>query len=161
LQFGGDELQEMARSTHRTVQKGTVMANQEHLGILRQGADAWNAWRRGDTSASPDLAGANLRKVDLSEADLTQAHLIGAVLRDANLRDGQLSRADLRGAVLRGADLRQADLSGADLTGAHVNRADLTGADLSGANMTKAVYSASTAFPPSFDPAAHDMRLWH
>ncbi|MAF11096.1 hypothetical protein CMK11_11660 [Candidatus Poribacteria bacterium] len=137
------------------------MANQEHLGILRQGVDTWNAWRRGGTGTQPDLAGANLRRADLDHADLTRAYLIGARLREANLRGGRLSRADLRGAVLRGADLRQADLRGADLSGAHVNRADLRGADLSGANMARAVYSAETAFPPSFDPAAHDMRLWH
>ena len=136
------------------------MANERHLEILRQGAEAWNAWRRDNAGTRPDLCGADLRKVNLSRADLSQVNLIGAVLRDVDLREGQLSRADLRGAVLRGADLNAADLSGANLGGAHVNRANLGAANLNGTDLTRAVYSMGTIFPQAFDPSAHGMKLW-
>jgi hypothetical protein len=36
------------------------MANSEHLQILQQGVETWNAWRRQNKEISPDLAMANL-----------------------------------------------------------------------------------------------------
>ena len=41
------------------------MANDEHVALLKQGVDAWNAWREGNPKVLPDLA----------EADLTGAKL--------------------------------------------------------------------------------------
>jgi uncharacterized protein YjbI with pentapeptide repeats len=128
------------------------MANEEHLAILRQGVDAWNAWREKDPKVKPDLVGANLRmanlkmanlswakldKVDLSEANLSWTNLGGAHLHGANL-----SGANLYGAYLR-ADLSEADLTGANLSfgrlfDANCSRADLSGANLSRANISKA-----------------------
>jgi len=37
------------------------MANEEHIARLKQGVDAWNAWRRETPDARPDLRGAILR----------------------------------------------------------------------------------------------------
>jgi hypothetical protein len=75
----------------------------------------------------------NLRRADLSGADLS-----GADLRRADLSGADLRRADLSGADLSGADLRRADLSGADLSGADLSGADLSGAYLSGAYLRMA-----------------------
>ena len=36
------------------------MANDEHVAILKQGVDAWNAWRRANLGTRPDLSGADL-----------------------------------------------------------------------------------------------------
>jgi hypothetical protein len=88
------------------------MADLDHLNILRQGIDAWNAWRAGNPDITPDLRGA-----DLCGAKLSLANFIGADLWEANLIG-----ADLRGANLSGADLSQANLVDVDLTDA-----DLTG----------------------------------
>ena len=90
-----------------------------------------------------DLSGADLRRADLSGADLSGANLSDANLRRANLSDANLRRADLSGADLsdanlRGANLSGADLSGADLSDANLRRADLSGADLSDANLSDA-----------------------
>ena len=74
-----------------------LMANQEHLDILRQGVDAWNAWRAEEPSVVPDLTEAELSGADLSGADLS-----GADLSWANLSGADLCRADLSGAVLSG-----------------------------------------------------------
>ncbi|HHT6317589.1 TPA: pentapeptide repeat-containing protein [Listeria monocytogenes] len=72
-----------------------------------------------------DLSGANLRGANLSYADLRRADLSGANLRGANLRRANLSYADLRRADLSGANLRVANLSYADLSYANLRRADL------------------------------------
>jgi len=94
---------------------------------------------------SLSLHGANLRGVDLREADLMCTNWSGADLRGANLdgaflsqsnwsgadlRGANLCEADLRGASWSGADLREADLSYACLRGADFSYADLRGADL-------------------------------
>jgi len=73
-------------------------------------------------------SGADLRRANLSGADLSGADLSRAYLSSADLR-----RADLSGANLSSADLSGANLSGADLRGADLSRAYLSGADLRGA----------------------------
>ena len=64
-------------------------------------------------------------KADLRKANLSGANLLWVDLREANLSEANLSRADLSW-----ADLRRADLSGADLSWANLSGADLSGADL-------------------------------
>ena len=39
------------------------MANKEHVEVLEQGVDAWNAWRDENLDVSPDLSGAKPRPV--------------------------------------------------------------------------------------------------
>jgi hypothetical protein len=87
------------------------MADEEQLRILKQGPEAWNAWRQAQPDRRPDLREANISKANLRgaalrEADLIRANLVGTDLREANLRG-----ADLIGADLREADLREADLT--------------------------------------------------
>jgi uncharacterized protein YjbI with pentapeptide repeats len=109
------------------------VANPDHLELLQQGVDVWNAWRAKEPSIRPDLRG----------ADLTAAKLGGADLRDANLREANTIAADLSRANLRRANLRKADLRGANLSGANLTEATLSGANLNetiliGANLTRA-----------------------
>ena len=70
------------------------MANEDHVGRLKQGITAWNRWRGENESVTPDL-----RRVDLFGANLTRADLSLADLRQADLR------ADLSDANLFGANL--------------------------------------------------------
>jgi hypothetical protein len=137
--------------------------NQEHYDLLKQGVDAWNAWREEHPDVQPDLWGTNLSGADLGYADLSSADLQGSDLQGANLEGANLSeaflyltnlnRADLSGADLHlaifdNADLIQADLEGADLSDAYLSnanlshtylrRTDLSGADLSGAHLNYA-----------------------
>jgi uncharacterized protein YjbI with pentapeptide repeats len=90
-----------------------------------------------------DLSGANLSGADLLLADLHGAVLRGADLSGANLRKASLSGADLSGAHLRGADLGgakifRANLRETDFSGARLNIANLTGANIFGANLREA-----------------------
>jgi hypothetical protein len=120
------------------------MADEEQLRILKQGVEAWNAWRAGWEIAI-DLSEAPLDRDNLSEADLDRVNLALAKLRDANLREtnlieadlhwARLDRADLREAFLNRANLSLAHLGDADLSGAHLDGADLRGADLAGATL--------------------------
>ena len=96
------------------------MAHEEQEICLQQGVDGWNAWRAEHPSVTPDLSGARLRGLDLSDADLAGANLSGA---------------DLRGTVLRSADL-----SGANLDGANMFKAVIDDADLAGANLLQAQF---------------------
>ena len=141
------------------------MANLEHLQILREGVDAWNAWRDGHRDITPGLIDANLTRAnlfeaDLSRADLGAANLSGANLSGANLSGANLSGADLFGADLSGANLSRADLSGADLFGANLSRADLFGAYLSGANLDEA-FLYETIFSNTTLTAARGLETCH
>jgi hypothetical protein len=100
------------------------MADEDQLRILKRGVAAWNAWRA-----------EMVYRIDLSDADLSHAHLSGANLREADLSRAILSDADLREANLGGANLREADLSRAALSEANLIGATLIGANFSGANL--------------------------
>jgi uncharacterized protein YjbI with pentapeptide repeats len=101
-----------------------------------------------------DLAGADLKKVDLSEFNLVGANLEGANLAEANLygvylRGANLSRANLAQANLMGAHLnisafgtlffKSAVMKGVDLTDANLSEANLQMVDLSGAKLNGAI----------------------
>ena len=106
--------------------------NQELKGKL----DGHAKWLRGDQDGvRADLSEANLSGANLRVVDLSDANLRGADLSEADLSGANLSGVNLRGADLNGADLREADLSGADLNGTNLRGADLSGADLRGADL--------------------------
>ena len=99
--------------------------------------------RRADLSGA-NLRRADLREADLSEADLRWANLYGGKLREANMRESNLHGAnildaDLRMADLHGANLFNADLRGADLHGADLRDTHIHGANLHRANMSERV----------------------
>lgn len=124
------------------------MANEDHLKIIQQGVDAWNAWREAYPDVTPDLREAsfyeaNLSGANLSGALLARANFFTANLSGANLSEAHLPKADLRGAnlsraTLRGAQLPEATLLRANLSGANLAHAKLSAADLTHANLTDA-----------------------
>jgi uncharacterized protein YjbI with pentapeptide repeats len=114
------------------------MANQEHLDILKQGVEVWNAWRKEHPEVQPDLRGsylrsANLRSVNLSGADLRSADLSNAYPSRTNL-----SGANLSGAKLGNINLSQTNLSNVNLSGADLWNVNLSGADLKNVNLSNA-----------------------
>ena len=88
----------------------------------------------------------NLREADISNARLDEANLAGADFTNADLRHARLTRADLSDAILWHADLScvihpelpvmiQTLLDGANLCGANLMYANLSGARLQGARL--------------------------
>ena len=97
------------------------MANPEHLELLNQGVEPWNAWREKNPKIRPDL----------SWADLSGANLEGANLRATYMCEANLRGADLLGANLIGAKLHRANLLGANLSDARIGRTIFADIDLS------------------------------
>src|SRR3954469_1668592 len=91
-------------------------------------------WRLGRTrSQRMMLADCDLRKLDLSLMDFTDAYFVRCNFERANLRGTQF-----RDAILTGSTFDEADL-----TGAIFERADLRGAVFHGTDMTRASLSAA------------------
>jgi uncharacterized protein YjbI with pentapeptide repeats len=63
------------------------MANPEHLKLLHQGVDVWNAWKIREP-ITPDLRDARLTSADLRGANLQNVNLSGANLSGANFSGG-------------------------------------------------------------------------
>ena len=116
------------------------MANEEHVAMLKKGADAWNRWCDENVNIRPDLAHANLDRTDLFEANLAGADLTGASLTGASLAGADLTRANISKANLKRAHLTAATLRGADLTEADLTGANLNGADLAETTLQKTVF---------------------
>ncbi len=117
------------------------MANEEQLELLKQGANAWNAWRKKNPDTRANLSGAHLSGMNLS----------GANLRGTNLNRADLSEATLSRADLSGATLNRAFLSGATLSGADLSRADLRGAkNLTREQIESAIINEHTQLPDYF-----------
>jgi hypothetical protein len=132
-----------------------IMANEEHLAILKQGIEIWNEWREHNVNAKIDLSEADLAHANLSYANLKNARLSGADLSAANLYRANLSGATLKKVQFDVANLSEANLMGANLedsgfwqanlsyanfknarlSGVAFDEADLTGADLRGADL--------------------------
>ncbi len=112
--------------------------NEEHLEVVKKGADAIKHWRNAHPGESLKLSRADLSRADLCDADLDRANLTRADLPGANLRGATLTNTILVDAELKGALLHGAILTRADLTTATLNGANLTAANLSGANLTNA-----------------------
>jgi uncharacterized protein YjbI with pentapeptide repeats len=100
-----------------------VLADSEHVEVLRRGPRSWNDWRRQNPTTVP-----NLIRLSLSAAERQMGTVNGGPV---NLASARLRGASLRFATLSGANLAGADLSGADLTDARLDGAILTDADLS------------------------------
>lgn len=110
-----------------------MVADPEHVEILRAGVAAWNRWRDGNPDTRPSLA-----SVNLNVALLVDANLSGADLREATLAGALLTGADLSGAELVGADLTAANMVATNLEGADLRGVNLSGTQFTGANMVRA-----------------------
>lgn len=124
--------------------KGEVVANPEHVEVVKKGAKAIQKWRK----LNPNV------RLDLEEADLGYNNLIGADLRNCCLAGADLTRTDLEDTDLSGVDLTKANLECVDLSGANVRSAklvqanlieaylidtDFMNADMSGANLSQSI----------------------
>ncbi|MBW2408468.1 MAG: pentapeptide repeat-containing protein [Deltaproteobacteria bacterium] len=119
------------------------MADGKQLNIFSRGAELWNAWRKEHPEISIDLTGANLRHLNLENADLSHADLTGANLSFSNFKNANLTFACLDGGILSFASFREANLTAAILDNTYLEDADLQGARLAGASLKNAILTNS------------------
>src|SRR3712207_1672035 len=98
------------------------MPNQEHVDIIKQGAEVWNQWRK---ERSARLVKHQIDFLEGPEIDLSYTNLYEGDLRNANLSGVNLTGARLSWANLENADLHLAQLNGVDLFGANLQQANL------------------------------------
>src|SRR3954447_15156731 len=89
------------------------MANPEHVAKLKEGAEAWNAWRE-RTDTNPDLSGVELREFSINGYDLTFTNFSGAKLTSVTFEtslcdDCSFERASLTNVVFDFASLNRAN----------------------------------------------------
>ena len=109
-------------------------------------------WLTDGTMAGANLERANLEEAQLFGASLMEVNFTSATLEDANFTNANLSGADLRSANASGASLTFTNLQNAVLRRTNLQEAQLVGCDLTGANMvaanlTDAVFNNSTILP--------------
>ena len=96
------------------------MASEEHLKLIKQGVDIWNAWREKNPEVCPDLSQADLRgtklqKIDLGNSNLKQCKLQFSNLTGANLEGANLTQAKLQETCLQSARMKNCNRSGAGM----------------------------------------------
>lgn len=119
------------------------MADSNHVSKVKEGAAAWNCWRKEEPDVLPDLGWANLNGLDLDGAVFTKSVLKLAFCKGCSLVGADFSGANLRGVNLEGCDLRGAVFKDTNLEGAHLLGADLSGADFAGANLKLANFDGA------------------
>ena len=117
------------------------------LNILERGVEAWNAWRTENRKVRPNLAGADLRRAELSGADFSRVNFTAADLRWSTLiatdfSEAVLTKADLRKSII-GARLLPTTTSGLPRTRTSFFAADLSNTDLRWATIVGAEFSQS------------------
>src|SRR5450631_4457971 len=106
------------------------MANQQHIGILKQGGNFWNTWRQRYPEILPDISNAwgvqMKQNPDSSWSDFCEDYPAEAKFGDICFSWIALSGADLRKTNLSGVDLRWANLGNANLQEANLSYANLS-----------------------------------
>ena len=128
--------------------ESAVFDNADLRKVDLTGAQLWGA--RLD---SAQLQGASLESAQLQGASLRLARLQGASLKSAQLQGASLYQAQLLGAVLFGAGLQGASLYGAQLQGAALEFAQLQGAALDGAELQGAALGEAQLQGAALDQA--------
>jgi uncharacterized protein YjbI with pentapeptide repeats len=116
------------------------MARKQHLQVLRQGRDQWDAWRKEHPKITPDLSEADLRGMELKFVDFRRADLTRSNLSGIYAAHGQFHNADLRGADLRDGHFPEASFLHANLSNVNAFAADFAECDFAGARAHRSVF---------------------
>jgi uncharacterized protein YjbI with pentapeptide repeats len=147
------------------------MANKEHLEIIKQGVETWNAWRQAHPDIIPDLSYVNLggthlryknaqyrpagfpdvawqepilQKPELQRINLSRARIYGTYFGEAQLQDANFQVAEGNGVDFRDADLQRADFSHAGIQDSNFTGANLQHAAFEGyANLLRCSFGSA------------------
>lgn len=128
-------------------------AERDPLDLLSSGVHAWNLWRNKYSDLTPRLAGIriprgdytglNLRYMDLSRSNFSEAALYKADLSGVTAANAVFTGSELNLATLIEARLTRCDLSNADLSAADLSRARLIECNLTRANLVATILDAA------------------
>jgi hypothetical protein len=137
--FSGLEALGIDEATLLSAKRVIVRKGGHFEGAIFRGADLRTINLENAQLQGADFYQANLQSAQFYQADLTGAELYQARLQLASFDSAELQAADLRNADLRGAWLWEAHLRGASLQGAALQGAALAGAQLQGASLKNAM----------------------
>ncbi len=142
-QFLGPGPRDERRGKNELDRTWSVMANPEHVQILRQGPVAWNRWRKEYSTVGPDLSQLDFGTIqelcmpvpdlsgfDLARADLRMSSLRNAITVNASFHNAYMVSADLCFGHFGHCDFRGAKLRLSRIGSAKFSSCDFTGADL-------------------------------
>src|ERR1700716_1305024 len=89
------------------------MANLEHVAKLKEGKDAWNAWRK-RTHKNPDLSGVVLDGDSLDAYDLSNVNFSGADLQRVSFQNAACDDCSFESAFLGEVTFDHAELNRAN-----------------------------------------------
>ena len=121
--------------------------------------DLSGAWLFDVNARGQDFTGVNLSNAKMNDADMSGSKFHKANLRHAFLVGTNLSDTDFTGADLRGANFRGADLSSAKFSGAKLEGADFTDAKLAGADFIGVELNGVTFSPGALKNSFSDQSL--
>ena len=121
------------------------MANPEHVAKLKEGIDAWNAWRE-TSDETPDLSGLELEwesldGYQLSRADFSSAHLRAVSFRLAICHDTSLAGAVIDHCVFLTTDLINCNFRYAIIRDSTFDWCTFDESDLSGAALISSSFA--------------------
>jgi len=122
------------------------MANEEHLKLIQQEINDWNAWREKNPEIHPDLSEADLRGAKLQKINLDNSNLKGCKLQFSNLTGASLEGANLTKAKLQETCLQSSHMKNCNLSGAGMLESNLQYADLENANLEGAQFNEDVLF---------------
>ena len=135
------------------------MANFDHLKLLTENAEDWNAWRKANADVIPDLSGADLSNLEFPrEMNFRFVNFSGCTLASAYVPRANFYNADLTGANLTKLDAIDVEFSsckaaGADFTSALLYKDDFSSADLSKVKFVNANLSHATMWSANLTSA--------
>lgn len=126
-----------------------------------RGVDLSNANLQRADLRNCDLCGSSLHGTDLYRANLDGAKIVHSNLYEVNLQEASLKGANLAGSILNkgllyGANLRDANLCGASFRAANLMGANLYKANLMGANLKAANLAGAKLFLANLQAAKLD-----
>jgi uncharacterized protein YjbI with pentapeptide repeats len=130
------------------------LIGRQEVSVDLSGADLSEAHLQRANLSEAYLGLTNLYKTNLVRADLSGTNLRGAYLVESTLEGVNLRSATLREAHLGEVNLKEADLSKADLRWASMSMADLQGARLDKANLRGANLTGAKVTPEQLAQAA-------
>ena len=111
-----------------------------HMDILRKGVEEWNLWRLTNHNIRPDLTGAVLKNMDLTDCDLSFVDMDLITFHCVNLSKARFYYSTTDNAHFEKSQLLEALFLDASLDNTVFDKCDLTKAVFKQSNLTSTLF---------------------